>query len=311
MPLNDSLIYDVYVGLLRRHPESLAEWTEARACQSEFELVSVLRQRGAYALLDESARERAKPLRTFIVSCAQDQERRANVTRQFSNRTEFDAEIVPGVDGRLPSFQNDYAGLYSERIGNLRTAGCFLSHRVCWQKVVDLNLPYALIVEDDFMLYENTENIQYIVGDHIEFDIVFCNERPTRIRKLARIPDTDLFVSVSEIYRRGREALGRDFDEQCHGGLLPPVGTDAYIISQSGARRLLLHDSKAAVSFHADFYLWFRCLLVSDILGGDNASFVRLLVKYHGLNLPKLRGYVVNHPLGGESPHLPSVRKAG
>lgn len=72
------------------------------------------------------------------------------------------AEIVDAVDGSLLS-AGEQADVYVPNLHRpsypfeLRPAeiGCFLSHRLCWQKIVDEDLPFALVFEDDALL--NTE----------------------------------------------------------------------------------------------------------------------------------------------------------
>lgn len=69
------------------------------------------------------------------------------------------AEVVDAVDGSLLSAE-EQAEVYVPNLHRptypfaLRTAeiGCFLSHRRCWQKIVDENLPHALVFEDDALL---------------------------------------------------------------------------------------------------------------------------------------------------------------
>lgn len=68
-------------------------------------------------------------------------------------------EVVDAVDGSLLC-ATAQADMYVRNLHrpsypfDLRPAeiGCFLSHRLCWQKIVDQNLPFALVFEDDALL---------------------------------------------------------------------------------------------------------------------------------------------------------------
>jgi len=68
-------------------------------------------------------------------------------------------EIVDAVDGSLLSDEAQ-ADVYVRNLHRpsypfeLRPAeiGCFLSHRMCWQRIVDQDLPFALVFEDDASL---------------------------------------------------------------------------------------------------------------------------------------------------------------
>jgi GR25 family glycosyltransferase involved in LPS biosynthesis len=68
----------------------------------------------------------------------------------------FETHIVPAVDGRASSkqiFEQSYLrNLLTPRYPFALKAGeigCFLSHRRCWQKIIDDGLDGALIIEDD------------------------------------------------------------------------------------------------------------------------------------------------------------------
>ena len=56
-----------------------------------------------------------------------------------------DAEVQAHYSSQLNSKQ------YYRNLG-YGEIGCFLSHRLAWQKIVEQNLPYAIVLEDDFQL---------------------------------------------------------------------------------------------------------------------------------------------------------------
>ncbi|MCP4320039.1 MAG: glycosyltransferase family 25 protein [Hyphomicrobiales bacterium] len=68
----------------------------------------------------------------------------------------IETEIVDAIDGKELSSE-DIAAVYKPDIYQprypftLRPAeiGCFLSHRICWQKIIEQDLAYGLVFEDD------------------------------------------------------------------------------------------------------------------------------------------------------------------
>lgn len=96
-------------------------------------------------------------MHTLVIHMSSSTERRANVETLLA--TMPDAHQIEAVDGR-----NDKAAATIEiQPGNLHRPrypfallpgeiGCFLSHRKCWQRIVDENWEYALIVEDDMAI---------------------------------------------------------------------------------------------------------------------------------------------------------------
>lgn len=75
--------------------------------------------------------------------------------------------------------------------------GCFLSHRACWQKIIDLNLPYALIVEDDLATASPWQTALDLAQRHISPEMFIRlpakhREKPARI--LAQEAETNLFL---------------------------------------------------------------------------------------------------------------------
>lgn len=94
----------------------------------------------------------------FIIHLKRATARRPHVER-LQTACPAPAEIVDAVDGNELS-AGELATVYTPNLHQpaypfpLRPAeiGCFLSHRRCWQKIVDENLPHALVFEDDASL---------------------------------------------------------------------------------------------------------------------------------------------------------------
>lgn len=93
----------------------------------------------------------------LIVHLERAQERSGNIA-DIKAKVPFPCEVVPAVDGRaLTSHDAEHyarfllSPLYPFRLSTAEIA-CFLSHRKCWQHIVQNDLDAALIVEDDISI---------------------------------------------------------------------------------------------------------------------------------------------------------------
>eukprot|EP00434_Breviolum_minutum_P021645 symbB.v1.2.019103.t3/scaffold1548.1/size117880/8 len=103
----------------------------------------------------------------FIVSLARRPEKRSRVLRQLEEH-QLNATVVNAMDGDGVLYQDDLAALgvrilpgYNSGFSNHNMpyttgeVGCFLSHYAVWHRMVEQNIPAALILEDDFDLQAN------------------------------------------------------------------------------------------------------------------------------------------------------------
>ena len=100
-----------------------------------------------------------KRIEAFIIHLDRAVERRMNVARlsaDLAAATGVPVQVISAVDGHILTegaiasvFQpNLHTPPYPFVLSNGEIA-CFMSHRKCWQEIVDRNLDAALIVEDD------------------------------------------------------------------------------------------------------------------------------------------------------------------
>lgn len=98
-----------------------------------------------------------RAMRSFIIHMRGDTKRAPNVEKLL--KTLPDAQVIDAVVGKDILAQQSFA----TRPGDLHQpeypfplspgeVGCFLSHRKCWQRILDEDLSHALIVEDDLSL---------------------------------------------------------------------------------------------------------------------------------------------------------------
>lgn len=109
-------------------------------------------------------------MHTFVVNLESSVERRKNVEKMLGNENLIEADFIGAVDGRKMNsderekvFNVDYSRKYYGREIRPGEIGCTLSHQKCYKKIVEDNIPYALILEDDINIVESiSDNLSYI-----------------------------------------------------------------------------------------------------------------------------------------------------
>ena len=97
-------------------------------------------------------------IKTYIINLKDSSDRRAYMEKVMSPFGFLDVEFVEAVDGRKMSpeeietcFNQSKAHRRYGRILRGGEIGCTLSHKLCAQKLLNSNLPYALFLEDDLI----------------------------------------------------------------------------------------------------------------------------------------------------------------
>lgn len=107
-------------------------------------------------------------MKTYVVNMLKDKEKRATIEKQLAQHPELDYQIWKAVEGKrlteqeqkemiFPDFKQRYG-----RGGNLPAAGCSLSHDGIYRDMIDNDIPYALILEDDAVLAFNLYVDEYV-----------------------------------------------------------------------------------------------------------------------------------------------------
>lgn len=169
-------------------------------------------------------------MHTLVIHMPGSTERRLNVDTIL--KVLPDAHEVEAVDGRAEGAAKDVtlcpgdlhqpAYPFDLLPGEV---GCFLSHRKCWQRILDEGWDYALIVEDDLAL-----NLR--VFDQL-IDILKRNATPD---SFIRIPPKD------------REGQHKVTDQEGGLKIVTPrvigLQTTAQLVGRNAAKRLLLASHK-------------------------------------------------------------------
>ena len=98
-------------------------------------------------------------MKALIVNLQDCEERRDAIKKQMEALRSIDYEFIDAVDGRKMNTQelNQLFNLKRFKSLYFREArpgevGCTMSHQRCFQAIIDQNLPYALLLEDDAVL---------------------------------------------------------------------------------------------------------------------------------------------------------------
>jgi GR25 family glycosyltransferase involved in LPS biosynthesis len=168
-------------------------------------------------------------------------------------------ERLAAVDGKaLERRQLIANGLITDSlIYSNNAVACALSHRQCWQKVIELGQP-ALICEDDVVLrHDFAEVHQSLSNAHADADIVYWSYS-FGLHVAYEIPGIGIVTMVPDTVRFDQEARITEFkDSTVTTALYRPHrvwGTACYTISPRGAQKLLelvfpLRNGKATASY--------------------------------------------------------------
>ncbi|MDT0596431.1 glycosyltransferase family 25 protein [Glaciecola petra] len=167
------------------------------------------------------------------------------LARSIEQLTKYDLDYIriPAVDGEQLSEQAiqthtkaDYRDYYKTlRVGEI---GCYLSHRKCWERVLEKSLDYAIILEDDFVLEEDLGSLPELLSNI---------EQSWDCIKLLEYPEKRNAV---QSFAYGDKTLFR-YDKI-------PSRTCAYVISKSGASKMLKHSEKVGRPVDIDFQYWWE-----------------------------------------------------
>jgi len=147
-------------------------------------------------------------------------------------------QLVRGVDPRTLSATDLEAGTtpWCHRTCTAGMIGCGMSHISIWKQIVDRDLPYALILEDDVVLS----------GDFM-----------ARARKALEDVPQDFHVLLLGCFlcseARQKMSVHRTKTYGSVRDLVAFGGTHAYVVSRAGARYLL--DKSPKVSTHIDIQM--------------------------------------------------------
>ena len=180
--------------------------------------------------------EKKFSLPTFVVNLPSSLARKHYMNELLSNYPVLDYQFIDAVDGRSLSssevascFDMENCRKKYGRTINGGEIGCTLSHRKCYGKIIETNLPYALILEDDITV---VRDLNHVLDD----------DRIIRLLTGSR----PVIIFLSGDYWR---MWGRDI---CR--VYASVGSYAYLINRSAAQIVLNSLKPFNVADDWDYY---------------------------------------------------------
>lgn len=161
-----------------------------------------------------------KRIQVCIISLIDDLDRRAHASLEMK-KTRFSWEFIDAVKGKSLNTVPQYDAKKGRRLVGFELThgeiGCFLSHRLVWQRCVDAQMN-TLVLEDDFVMLPHAEEAIKTALNH---------ENLWEILRLQAMVEVQCKKKAS--------CEGFDFYEN----LADPLGTTAYVIKPSSAQALL------------------------------------------------------------------------
>ena len=187
--------------------------------------------------------------RIFVINLDRSKERWENMKDQELRLNNIKLERVSGVDGFLLDKEElnkrEMITPFCLNFCSMGMIGCWLSHLKVWKKVVDENLPYAIVLEDDTIFPENYSNkingLLPLIPENADIVLLGCSVGGRDDASLNLVEQ-----SFSLFYKP------RDYASINQEIIIPKmfVGSYAYLITQQGARKCIKEMGKA--NYHID-----------------------------------------------------------
>jgi glycosyl transferase, family 25 len=135
---------------------------------------------------------------------------------------------------------------YSKHLGwrsyykelNVGEIGCYLSHRKAWQKIVDEQLDFAIILEDDFYMSGDLTRVMNLIGEiQHEWHYIKLAKHSRKRKAIHQIPLAEYsLVTYDKV----------------------PARTCAQVVSYAGAKLLLANSSPFGRPIDIDLQHWWE-----------------------------------------------------
>ena len=228
-------------------------------------------------------------MQCYIINLDRDTERIARARAALAPHA-FMSEIrIDAIRGSsLPNIACNILARKAEMVNHKGTLGCSLSHALAWEAIVRTKAECALILEDDAEPTDIEQLRDFILPS--EIDLVFCNGRmayqDAGVRLLPLMPAFEFII---------RNATG--------------VGTDAYLLSNGGARKLLSFFLDDGFYSHVDLRLAAYSLTLEEIEALPQSKYVirdictlrRIYDATHHLSARVLGTAITRHAKGAPS----------
>jgi GR25 family glycosyltransferase involved in LPS biosynthesis len=211
-------------------------------------------------MIDAHNSKQAQTYPVFVLNRMVDNERMKRIARRC-DRLGIQITRINAIDTMIPDFNfKAYREFIPETFWGSKTfkrgvIGCYLSHALAWQVIVERQIPFAVILEDDAYPVLPFPNTIEVLNVPYQFDIVFLNNR-TRQWYDQEAPA--IYTPKAPFLCYPYHDLAQRIVNQA--GLLWAPGTEAYLISLSGAEKMLRIISEAKICCADDFAVAFHSM---------------------------------------------------
>lgn len=179
----------------------------------------------------------------FIINLARSESRLKKMTAALADMN-IEFRRIEAVDGEFLGasevasfYDSNHTDVYYKHLNNGEIA-CYLSHRKAWQIMVDEQLPFAVILEDDITLTDGLVHVMETVSQlPTDWDYIKLAEQPVKRKAV----DSQEFASLQRvIYNK------------------LPARTCAQVVSLAGAHKLLNHSQRIFRPIDIDLQYWWE-----------------------------------------------------
>lgn len=165
----------------------------------------------------------------YVINLDSSSERLARVEAEFAKKG-LEFERVSAVNGKALTAQEK--AVYSETLNRKHyykpllnaEIACYLSHIKCWKKIVDENLDYGVVFEDDIFLNDEMKSVPAVIESiKTKWDFLKLINPFNKKRIVSRLPLGSFGGKAFELIKWSKL----------------PIGFEAVVISQACAKRLL------------------------------------------------------------------------
>jgi exopolysaccharide biosynthesis predicted pyruvyltransferase EpsI len=134
-------------------------------------------------------------------------------------------------------------------VNNKGALGCFLSHVRVWERIAQSEAAFSLVLEDDVLCHDLDRLNNLLLPN--DADLVFVNDRTQ--------PDLPAKEGGGVNFVQFKDALPSLFRRQ------RAIGTDGYLLTPGGARKLLQRVAKDLYFSHIDLRMGAYALRIGDL----------------------------------------------
>lgn len=191
-------------------------------------------------------------MKAYVINLDRDIKKWDTFKQNWENE-KLDFEKISATDGQklLQSPKHKLTNL-CQLFCTPKMAGCFASHKQCWQNVIDHNLPYAVILEDDAIPTSNFSQLgSFLSKVPSDWDLFYIGY----LNYSGSIKGNSLFLN---------EIMGKVPEKISDHVFKPGVVGSAhgYLVSQKGAKKLqkkfkkINFSNDVVVNMHKDIIIY-------------------------------------------------------